>query len=118
MHTYLGNNLSYLEFKNIFAALFPFSFSSASPSQATGISALDFETNLYLYHSRGEPSGNYNPSPLIKSTKLYLQTLTLFWGFLFASGGDFVWFLCFGLVCLFACFVVWLRFFWGGGSSV
>lgn len=113
----LGNNLSYLGFKYIFAALFPFSFPHsiffASPCQAIGVSALDFKTNLYLYYSRWEPSGNYNPSTLLKSTKLNLQKLTLtadtvlgfLGGALFVFGGSFFDFVL---------FLVWLGGFFGG----
>lgn len=96
LHTDLGDNLSYLELKNKFAALFPFPFPNTSPSQAIDVSALGFKTNLYLHHSRGEPCGNYKPSTLLKSTKLDLKklTLTLFWVvFLgFVCGFFFLWF--------------------------
>lgn len=104
LHTDLGDNLSYLELKNTFAAFFPFPFPNASPSQAIDVSALGFKTNLYLHHSRGEPSGNYKRSTLLKSTKLDLKnlTLTLFWVVFLGCVWVFLWF-------------GW-GFFWAGGE--
>lgn len=52
-----------------------FYFPKASPFEATGTGALSFKTNLYHPHSRGEPSGGYNPCTILKFTNLQLKQL-------------------------------------------